>query len=154
MPYDDTAVPVSKTQEAIKKLLASFQVTRTRFTSMPSGALLEFVRQVESDQLIPFRITISPKVRNRNATLRDWEQAERQVWRVAFFWLKSKLEAIEFGLVEFEEEFLPYMLLSGESGQDVTAAKVFFGRIAGRLELRDDPFGGMRPQLESGDDRE
>ena len=148
MPYEDTRVAVEKSQTEIRKMLTGFDVLVCRFTSFPSHALLEFVRESEGQQT-PYRVTITPKVKGE-PTPTSWGRAERQVWRVAYWWLKSKLEAIEFGLVEFEEEMLPYMLIAAEGERAEPVAKVFFQRLAGRLSLKDDPFGGLQPALPPG----
>jgi len=149
--YEDTSVSIDKSQAQIRKLLNKFNVKAIRFTSYPSYALLEFMREVSDKQYVPYRITVEPKVRDwaRNSA-RELDRAERQVWRVAYWWLKSKLEAIEFGLVEFEQDFLPYMLLQDSVGHEETVAKVFFERLAGRIGSPEDPFRGLRPALPPG----
>ena len=152
MPYEDTAVTVDKSQSQIRKLLRDFDVEAVRFTSFPAFAQLEFVRKVEGGQLTPFRITIKPKITGTGYTMAALDKAEKQIWRLAYWWLKAKVEAVKFGLVEFEQDFLPYMLIGGESGPPVTVATVFFERLAGRLALQDDPFGGLRPALPEGRD--
>lgn len=40
-----------------------------------------------------------------------WEQASRQRWRMLALVVKAKLEAVESGIVNFEDEFLPYTVL-------------------------------------------
>lgn len=152
MPYDYTLVSVEKSQADIKGLLARMDAQAFRFTSLPSYALLEFVRKVDNGQFIPYRIKVQPKTYpDAKDTFKARDRAERQVWRVVYYWLKSKLEAVEFGLLEFEQEFLPYMLLSDGQGKSETVDKLFFERLAGRLGPRtDDPFEGLRPALPEG----
>lgn len=43
--------------------------------------------------------------------LEAWEQACRQKWRALNLAVKAKLEAVEAGIAEFEEEFLAYVML-------------------------------------------
>lgn len=43
------------------------------------------------------------------------EKRRRQNLRALYWYLKAKIEAIEFGIVDLEQEFLPYMLAA--SGQ-------------------------------------
>lgn len=43
--------------------------------------------------------------------LKRWEQACRQKWRALALMIKAKLEAVESGIVSFEQEFLPHILL-------------------------------------------
>jgi hypothetical protein len=147
-PYDRTPVAVEASQRQIKKLLEKFNVKAVRFTSFPSYALLEFLREVEDKKYVPYRVTVKPQVRDwAKNTSSELDRAERQVWRVVYFWLKSKLEAIEFGLVEFEQDFLPYMLIQDNAGHEETVARVFFERLAGRISSPEDPFKGLRPAL-------
>lgn len=40
-----------------------------------------------------------------------WEQACRQKWRALALVVKAKLETVESGIAEFEEEFLAYVVL-------------------------------------------
>ena len=145
MPYEDTAVAVSKSQEQIRKLLTKLNVVATRFTSLPSEGIIEFVRKSDDATTIPYRITIRPKINPEYASVSQWDRAERQVWRVAYWWLKAKLEAIDFGLREFEHEFLPDMMVVNSRGQQSTVASRVFERVANRLgPSGDDPFGGMK----------
>ena len=43
------------------------------------------------------------------------ERQQRQNLRALYWYLKAKIEAIEFGIVDLEQEFMPYMLVA--SGQ-------------------------------------
>ena len=40
-----------------------------------------------------------------------WEQACRQKWRALALLVKAKLEAVESGIVTFEQEFLPHIVM-------------------------------------------
>lgn len=40
-----------------------------------------------------------------------WEQACRQRWRAMLLLIKAKLEAVESGIVTFEQEFLPQIVM-------------------------------------------
>lgn len=42
------------------------------------------------------------------------EKKQRQNLRALYWYLKAKIEAIEFGIVDLEQEFLPYVLVSGD----------------------------------------
>ncbi len=142
--YDNTQVPTSRSKEQIEQLLKKFNVEATRFTSLPSYATMEFVRKV-GDKRMPYRIMVKPKIEKGLSI----DRAERQVWRVAYWWLKSKLEAIEFGLVEFEQDFLPYMLVAADD-RTVTVSEALFSRLSGAASLPGDPFGGIIPVLPVG----
>lgn len=49
----------------------------------------------------------------RSPEARDaaWEQAQRQRWRALALVIKAKLEAVEAGITEFEDEFLAHIVL-------------------------------------------
>ncbi len=49
--------------------------------------------------------------RTQEAAIATWEQACRQRWRALSLCIKSKLEAVESGISEFEDEFLAHIVL-------------------------------------------
>jgi hypothetical protein len=53
--------------------------------------------------------------RSEPDALKAWEQATRQRWRALALVVKAKLEAVEAGITEFEDEFLAHIVLP--SGQ-------------------------------------
>ena len=59
----------------------------------------------------------SKGVRDESAQARLYEQAVRQRWRALALVIKAKLEAVEAGISEFEDEFLAHVMLPG--GQTV-----------------------------------
>jgi len=149
--YEETSVSVETSQAQIRKLLQKFGVERMRYTSLPSEALLEFVR-MDKGKAIPYRITIRPKLKYGRNVDKDLDRAERQVWRVVMWWLKAKLEAIEFGLLEFEREMLPFMLISDSQGHTSTVGDVLPKHLEGALSPGEDPFQGVRPALPPGEE--
>lgn len=44
-----------------------------------------------------------------------WEQATRQRWRALALVVKAKLEAVESGITEFEDEFLAHIVLPDQT---------------------------------------
>jgi len=51
--------------------------------------------------------------RNKNDQIKAWDQGCRQRWRALALVIKAKLEAVETGITEFEDEFLAHILLPG-----------------------------------------
>lgn len=49
--------------------------------------------------------------RTDEAAFKQWEQACRQRWRALALIVKAKLEAVELGINEFEDEFLAHIVL-------------------------------------------
>lgn len=53
----------------------------------------------------------SKGLRSADAAYKAWEQACRSKWRSLFLCIKAKLEAVECGITEFEDEFLAHIVL-------------------------------------------
>lgn len=49
--------------------------------------------------------------RSRDGAEREWQQACRSKWRGLLLCIKAKLEAVESGISEFEDEFLAHIIL-------------------------------------------
>lgn len=117
-PYSDTVVPVSRTQDAIRKLLFSNGAVGYQFTEMPpphSIVELKWARKVITNNVPmvqPVRIRISFKNRRLE-----------QVYRAIYYHLKAKFEIVAFGILSFEEEFMPYFLTQLPDGTEVTMAE-------------------------------
>lgn len=138
MPYEDTNVSVSNSQGQITRLLRKHSITAIRFTSFIAYDVLECTR----DNLA-FRMEVHPKLKQQ-VTSRQIEQAQRQAWRAMYWYMKAKLEAVEFGIHEFNTEFLPHMMLTDAQGQSNTVSSMLFAHLEGRLAQSSDPFGGLR----------
>ena len=50
-------------------------------------------------------------LRTPDAALKEWEQACRQRWRALALVIKAKLEAVESGISEFEDEFMANIVM-------------------------------------------
>jgi hypothetical protein len=63
----------------------------------------------------------STYTRTEEQAYKLWEQASRQRWRALALVVKAKLEAVEAGISEFEEEFLAHIVLPDGStvGQQI-----------------------------------
>ena len=60
--------------------------------------------------------TPTGKMRSNSAAKRKYEQAILQRWRALALVIKAKLEAVESGICEFDQEFLAHIVLpSGET---------------------------------------
>ena len=109
------------------KLLKSRDIKETRFTTInyktalkagfemqeeTTAIMLEFFKPINlSDGVggtIPIRIIIP--------NIPDEERRKRQAYRIFFWYLKTKFEAIDTGLIEFEHEFMPHIAI-GKGGK-------------------------------------
>lgn len=83
-----------------------------------SGRRVRFTLDLPSPDSSEFTRTTTGRVRKSAAQVeRAYEQAVRQRWRALDLVIKAKLEAVESGISEFEEEFLAHIVLPG--GQTV-----------------------------------
>lgn len=98
--YKGTQVSASASKEDIEGLLLKvgakgFQWSNTLGEIETLNALLDW-----QDRPVAFRLSV-----------RYTSESERkQKLRVMYWYLKTKIEAIQFGLIDLEEEFLPYLL--------------------------------------------
>ena len=125
--YKSTGINWAKSQAQIMKLLEEREIKETRFTNISyetakraglemqedtSAIMIEFFKLIElSDGVggtIPIRIII-PNIPND-------EQKKNQAFRGLYWYLKTKFEGIEMGLIEFEKEFMAHIALGKGSG--------------------------------------
>jgi hypothetical protein len=104
-----TAVPVDRSKAEIERLL-----TRYGATSFASGwtagkATLLFEAH---GRRLRFDVPM-PDASEHRSTAR-YEQECRRRWRCLALVIKAKLEAVQTGIVTFEEEFLAHIIIPGE----------------------------------------
>lgn len=105
--YSYTRVAPGKSKEQIEALLVRVGAVGFRWISrIGSDEVLEAGLKWNGRELA-FRLSISF----------DSEDERKQKLRALYWYLKSKVEAIEFGLVDLEHEFLPSLITS--SGETV-----------------------------------
>ena len=108
--YGHTKVSVGRTQEAIRKLLIKYGARGCQFSEIfePATIQLEFAKVV-NDQPRTVRVRIP---------IAEGKSVE-QTYRALYYWLKAQFEAVDFGLVSFEDIFLSHfgwMLPGGRMG--------------------------------------
>lgn len=116
----DTTVSVEKSKAEIEKLVS--QHGATQFISGWNGnqALIGFSMK---ERMVKFFLPIPDKkerrfthdrrgyARAQSTVLGVWEQETRSRWRSLFLVIKAKLEAVESGITNFEQEFLAHIVL-------------------------------------------
>lgn len=95
--------------------------------TMPSRAEREFTHH-------------STGPRTQSAAENLYEQAVRQKWRALLLIVKAKLEAVDSGIVTFEQEFLPHIVMPGgrtvyESVADGIETAYLSGNVAPLLQI-------------------
>lgn len=156
----NTTVKVEKSRAEIEATLVRYGASSFAYGWDQRGAMIAFAVAVDEGQQRQVRFHLPLPARDekqfthhsqgeRTASAAEglWEQACRQRWRALALVVKAKLEAVESGIMTFEEEFLSYIVLP--EGQTV-------GEWVGpQLEDAYDPDKSIMPrkltlQLESG----
>lgn len=122
---DNTTVSVEKSRAEVERTLTRYGATAFGYMTEPGRAVVMFEahgRRIRFDLPFPrqderrFTHTARDVLRSPTASVESWEQACRQRWRALALAVKAKLEVVEAGIAEFEDEFLAYVVLpSGET---------------------------------------
>lgn len=75
------------------------------------GRQVRFILPMPERNSREFTRTPTGKARKAEAAYTAWEQGCRQRWRALALVIKAKLEAVESGIVGFEEEFMAQIVL-------------------------------------------
>ena len=118
-----TSVPVTRSRIELETLLRKYGATefRTGYSESNRAALVEFAYErklvrfvLTMPALSERRFTHRPdgKPRTPDQALAACSQVERQRWRALLLCVRAKLEIVRNGIVPFEHEFLPYVVLA------------------------------------------
>lgn len=110
-PFEDTTVPVQRSQDAIRQALRTAGALGVEFQEEwgdPPVCRVRFLWPIEGGTS-RVRIEVNPLPIARGASL---EQRERQAWRGLVHYLEANLKAAQFGLLRFEDIFLSFVELS------------------------------------------
>lgn len=116
-----TDVPSDRSRAEIERTLTRYGADQFAYMSSREQAVIAFVvdgRQVRFVLTLPDRndpefTHHSRGMRTASAAETAYEQAVRQRWRALALVVKAKLEAVQAGIVTFEQEFLAHMVLPG-----------------------------------------
>lgn len=110
MAYEETVVPVSRSQEKIKTLVLKNKGTGIAFICEPPMEGFQAAMPIEGKT---YTIRIQAFARDS----RDPDQESRRIWRVLYHHLKDIFEASNSGVMEFRELILPYIVT--QDGQTI-----------------------------------
>lgn len=124
---EKTTVPSDRSRAEIERTLVRYGATSFMYGWEAEASVVGFVargKQVRFYLPMPDRsareFTHTPSRGNRRSDAQiaeAYEQAVKQRWRALALVIKAKLEAVEAGIVTFEEEFAMHMMLP--NGQTV-----------------------------------
>lgn len=148
--YDSTATPVASSQEAIRRILSKYGADGVQFSEdwKAKKIMVRFLYSVATVQysvlfIVPIREVdvTTPTGRPRKGSQLELlkAQAHRGVWRAVFWAIKSRMEAVEFGIESFQEAFMSHFEIPGTSS---TIGDVVLPRFeAGTLKMLTDGRG-------------
>jgi hypothetical protein len=131
--YSNTKIAPETTKAEIEKLLKIHGIKDIQWTTYKGQTKLQFLHRVTVkgiEKEIAFGFippTILKSVRQYNLKLNRYEKInvnnEPQAFRLLFWYLKVKFEAIENGLETVEKEFMSHILLSLQDGTQSTVGE-------------------------------
>ena len=116
----NTVVSTARTREEIERTLTRYGATGFMYGWRHGEATIAFTtkdRQVRFLLPMPdrndarFQKTPTGRPRRSSAIEAEYEQAVRQRWRALSLVIKAKLQAVESGIVTFEDEFAMHTVL-------------------------------------------
>ena len=123
---ENTSVSTSKSNHEIERTLERYGADEFFYAKGAAEAQIGFKL---NDRQYLIKITLPDKdsaeftktperrtARSEDAAFKAWEQACRQRWRALALFIKATLEAIECGIMSFDEAFLAHMMLPDQSG--------------------------------------
>jgi hypothetical protein len=117
---ENTTVTSEKSRMEIERILTRYGADEFAYATRREVAVIQFTaegRTVRFTVPLPDRadhaFTRTPTGKTRSAPQQQaaYEQAVRQRWRALALVVKAKLEAVASGIVTFEQEFLPHILM-------------------------------------------
>lgn len=146
----DTSVSVEKSRADIETVLRRYGADKFASGWDRTSATIAFQvheRMVRSVLPLPdpddAEFTLTPSARRQRSRAQAqaaWEQACRSRWRSLHLVIKAKLEAIDAGIAEFEDEFMAHLVLpDGRTVSEHVRPQIDSaydsGRISGNLML-------------------
>lgn len=117
----DTSVSVERSKAEIESTLQRYGAeqfmhgwdqSRAVVQFSMNGKYVRFILPLPDRNDPEFRKTPGGRrTRDDDAAYKAWEQSCRQKWRALNLVIKAKLEAVESGITEFEDEFLAHIML-------------------------------------------
>lgn len=143
-----TSVPVERSRAEIERTLERYGATSFAYGWDRDRAVIQFAAQDRQVRfLLPLPDRADPRFthykrgqygslqkRTENAAREQWEQACRQRWRALALAIKAKLEAVESGISEFEDEFAMWVVLpDGSTVKDHIKPAIAEAYATGRM---------------------
>lgn len=138
-------VPVRQTRQEIERVLQGWGCRKVAFLDDYDALMVEiqflWIDDEEVSWSALFRVSVAPNERLSTEKLREADVRGR--WRTLLYWLRSALDAIDAGVIEPEQVFLPFLVTpTGETVAEIMVPRMRELGAGGLLELSP---GGPRP---------
>ena len=140
IPYADTKISPEKTKAAISEMLKSHGIENIQWTAFRGEEILRFLKEVDLKG-VHRELMFEVKPPQIMARKRSWNVKEgkymkvnvpmwTQAWRLVYWYLETKLKAVEWGLVSLEREMMAQITVPLPNGSSSTLGDVIERRIA------------------------
>jgi hypothetical protein len=133
-----TDIHWAKSQAEIARQLTELGMSAIRFTNQRDRFALEFVVTLP-DREQPRAVRISVPLRTRSEDGNQREREANRLHRVLFHHLQSKFVAIAAGLSDFDEEFMPHLVLPDQHGHSRTLGEALLPAYRQAIDRGDKP---------------
>jgi hypothetical protein len=108
-----TSVPISRSQEEIKKILSKYGAQAFMMGESPDTAMIAFELKGRHIKMILPTLIYGKSKNKKNYLLsqKDVDQENRRRWRCLVIAIKAKLECVESGITTLEQEFMAHIVL-------------------------------------------
>lgn len=117
---ENTSVPIDRSKAEIERVLVRYGATGFMYGIRPEKAVIafeannrhvRFLLPMPDAEAKEFRTTPTGRSRKGDAVNSAFEQEICRRWRALALAIKAKLEAVETGITEFDEEFLAHIVM-------------------------------------------
>lgn len=123
---ENTEVPIDRSKAEIEKILVRYGADQFMYGTSSNRAMIafrannrhvKFILPLPDSEDPEFKRTPTGRSRRGEAVNKEYAQEVRRRWRALALSIKGKLEAVETGIMTFEQEFMAHIVLPG--GQTV-----------------------------------
>lgn len=144
IPYEGTTIPAERSKADIEMLLKTHGIKDIQWTTLKGETTLRFihyvnVKGVEKGIIFEFRppqIFVTKRTYNPKTNRYEKVQFvnEPVAYRLLLWYLKAKLEAVEYGLISLEKEFMSHISLALPEGTTTVGEVITKAIETGSLE--------------------
>jgi len=143
MPYESTKISPEETKGDIERLLKQFGIRDYQWTVYKGVTQLKFIYRIQIDGnekevafLFKPPVMMAMK-RTYNTKMNRYEKInvplEAVSYRLLWHYLKTKLEAVTWGLESVEKEFMSHIIMLLPSGEETTMGEALNKKALGTV---------------------